>query len=789
MARAAKKSAAKKSGKSATGAAGKAAPEARGYVHATTDMAARPEIGVAPRLRSKAPPARYRYDSSLSPALDWDTAPARDAGAFLLSCVEEAAALPPPQRFPAPRVLKGADGEPLLTIAGLQDALAALKRMQRPFLDWAGKAERATFDVPTMPLFVHERLSTAAIVETFKAHEKKAAQSNFLDLFADPRRPLAEQVRSYEHQGRDPWVNRLILGDSLVVMNSLLKLDGLGGQVQMIFMDPPYGVKFGSNFQPFVRKRDVSESDDADLTREPEMVQAYRDTWELGVHSYLTYLRDRLSLARDLLGPTGSIFVQIGDDNLHRVRDILDEVFGTENFIVTIPFKKKGNQRGELLDPINDYLLWFARDKSQLRQKGIHQLFEPVPVDREALETFSMVEMTDGTALSVAELSKREGVDYSLTPEKIATDFPGARLFASQELTNEGFRKNQSHIFSWNGRDWDPGLQRGKCWKHTAITEDGSPSGMQRIADAQRLYAGKNQLRYRRYLSDFGYREMSNWWDSVGGAKDRMYVVQTNSEIIKRCLLMTTNPGDLVFDPTCGGGTTAFVAEQWGRRWITCDTSRVPLVLTRQRLLTANFHWYRLKDEPTGPGGGFVYARRQNRKGQETGGIVPHITSSTIANGDAPVEEVLVDRPEDDGNITRVTGPFVVEATLPTPQQVEAPSANVEDISPSTPIDEPGDHIARMIEVLRRAPTLALPGNRKITLRNIRRPGRTLSLSAEALVDQEPAPFRSPEPKGATLRRLPWSPSCSGRPTVPLRVKLCSTRPRKPTSKVIAISL
>ena len=246
--------------------AAEAGADARGYVHADKDMAARPEVGAAPRFRAKHAPATYRYDSSLSPSLEWDSNPAREVASFLLTCIEDAARLDPPQVFAERRVLRGADGKVLMDVAGLQDALAALKRMQAPFLNWAGKAARPGFEVPTLPLFVHERLSTEAIIKTLEGHRKQPDQSDQFSLFADPQRPMAEQVRAYAY--RDRWVNRMILGDSLVVMNSLLRFEGLGGQVQMIYIDPPYGVKFGSNFQPFVRKRDVSASDDADMTRE-----------------------------------------------------------------------------------------------------------------------------------------------------------------------------------------------------------------------------------------------------------------------------------------------------------------------------------------------------------------------------------------------------------------------------------------------------------------------------------------------------------------------------------------
>lgn len=285
------------------------------YQHPEFDMALRPEVGTQPQFRQRKPPATYRYDSSLSPSLEWDGKnPTREQGEWLLALLDEAARLPAPQEFDQPRIFRRDDGTIIATCRGLRDAIDQLKRLGRPFLNWAGKAERLSFEVPTLPLFVHERLSTMAIVETLKGHTKEARgpQLGMFDLFGDPQRSITDQVlKAYEY--RDKWVNRMILGDSLVVMNSLLHYEGLGGQVQMIYIDPPYGVRFGSNFQPFVRKREVSNNDDEDLTREPEVVKAYRDTWQLGFHSYPTYLRDRFLLSRDLLSPTGCIFVQISD--------------------------------------------------------------------------------------------------------------------------------------------------------------------------------------------------------------------------------------------------------------------------------------------------------------------------------------------------------------------------------------------------------------------------------------------------------------------------------------------
>ncbi|MDP2052959.1 MAG: DNA methyltransferase, partial [Acidobacteriota bacterium] len=299
----------------------------------------RPDVGTQSSFRKKKPPTTYRYDSSLSPALDWDGQNgARELGEWLLARIDEAAGLPAPHKFDAIREFKASDGRVLVSAASLSEAVAALKRIGKPFLTWTGKAERLSFDVPTLPLFVHERLSTKAIVDTLVGH-KRDKQIDLYSLFGDPQHSITDQIlKAYEH--KDRWVNRMILGDSLVVMNSLLQYEGMGGQVQMIYIDPPYGVKFGSNFQPFVRKRDVSHNDDEDLTREPEMVKAYRDTWELGLHSYLTYMRDRLLLARDLLTPSGSVFVQISDENLHHVRELLDEVFGVENFCGQITFQK-----------------------------------------------------------------------------------------------------------------------------------------------------------------------------------------------------------------------------------------------------------------------------------------------------------------------------------------------------------------------------------------------------------------------------------------------------------------
>jgi adenine-specific DNA-methyltransferase len=531
---------------------------AKSYKHPESESPMRPEVGTQSEFKKKLPPKKYRYDDSLSPVLEWDGQnAARERGEARIAKAEA-------ELSEARKKLNGKSEtkDAAAHIVAAQKAVTDLKAISKPFLNWSGKAERLSFDVPTLPLFIHERLSTKAILETLKGH-KRDKQTDMFDLFGDPQHSITDQVlRAYEH--KDKWVNRMILGDSLVVMNSLLHYENLGGQVQMIYIDPPYGVRFGSNFQPFVRKRDVNHNDDEDMTREPEMVQAYRDTWELGLHSYLTYLRDRALLARELLSPSGSIFIQINDENVHMVRTVLGEVFGSDNFIITILLKKKGGQKGETLDPINDYILWFARDKERARSR-IAKLYLPIPRE-ELAETFRYVELPDGRELTLTELGKETGFDYRQAIDQLGKDFPGAKLFASENLTSGGFRRTQSVKYTFRDIPYDPGIEKGNCWKHSAITDDGTPCGLDRLAKSNRLFVGEKQLRFKRYAADFGFTEVTNWWDEFGGAPNPIYAVQTNSEVVKRCILMTTEPGDLVLDPTCGSGTTAYCAEQWGRR-------------------------------------------------------------------------------------------------------------------------------------------------------------------------------------------------------------------------------
>jgi adenine-specific DNA-methyltransferase len=728
---------------------------------------ARPDVGTQSQFRQKKVPATYHYDSSISPALDWDSQnSSREKGEALIAALEaqisglKALLLPAPQAVAVAKGKKAtitpaiaASGHANPNIADIeakliaaQDSLSKLKALSEPFLNWSGKAERLSFDVPTLPLFVHERLSTKAILETLKGHRKEK-QLDMFDLFADAERPVHEQVlKAYQYQ--DDWVNRMILGDSLVVMNSLINYEGMRGKVQMIYFDPPYGVKFGSNFQPFVRKRDVSHNDDEDMTREPEMVQAYRDTWELGLHSYLTYLRDRLLLARELLTTSGSIFVQISDENLHHVREVMDEVFGAENFVALVTFQKTGSQAGTSLGKTLDFLVWYCRnaDAAKYRQLYIQRKSGDTTLDR-----YDQIELADGRErrLTSAEIRGEQPM-------------PTGRRFRSTSLFSDGASDKGSFPYRFNGRDF--ACASNSRWKT-------SKAGLDRLAEKGRILVEGTRLRYKRYADDFPVVPIDDRWESMQIGTSLLYVVQTSSSVVERCMLMTTDPGDLVLDPTCGSGTTAYVAEQWGRRWLTIDTSRVPLALARQRLLTATYPWYELKDDAAGPGGGFVYKRKQNNKGEEVGGIVPHITLGSIANNEPPAEEVLVDRPEEVRGVTRISGPFAFEATIPNVVELESGSQTQSGAGVSsqnalkTPVDtggsnnqtEPASFVDRLLEILRKSPVVRLGGNRTVTFKNLRRPAKTLSLSAEGLVvngEDKPVAFVFGPENGAVVEKL-----------------------------------
>jgi len=455
-----------------------------------------------------------------------------------------------------------------------------------PQLEWAGKAEHISFDVDVVPLHIHERISTRAILDAVRR-----PQPILPDLFGETPLSADKQIEFYKHEVG--WANRLILGDSLLVMNSLLVKEGMAGKVQMIYIDPPYGIKYASNFQPRIDRRDVKDKDE-DLTHEPEQIKAYRDTWTLGIHSYLTYLRDRLLLARELLTGSGSIFVQINDENLHLVRCLMDEVFGRENFVATIPFKKTATSTALLLSVTYDYLLWYTKNKETAVGKFRALLVSRPPdmIDR----AFTWVEQADGWATRITK-------DVE----------PVGRRFQTSSLMSQHPSLERSKPYEFEGKSWVPAMNRQWSTSH---------DGLERLQKAERLFGAGKTLTYKRYADDFPYVELSNvWGDTMEStfAVERLYAVQTAPKVIERCILMTTDPGDLVFDPTCGSGTTAYCAEKWGRRWITCDTSRVALAIARQRLMTAKFDYYELREPERGPAGGFNY---------ET---VPHITLESIA--------------------------------------------------------------------------------------------------------------------------------------------------------------
>jgi adenine-specific DNA-methyltransferase len=486
----------------------------------------------------------------------------------------------------------------------MQQALQELKRLQTPFLNWAGKAERTSFEVDTVSLHVHERIDPATILGAAQKRIKNRKGKSIptavqMELFNAPfeNLPLRDAIDFYKHD-RD-WANRLIAGDSLLVMNSLIQKESMAGQVQMLYFDPPYGIKYGSNFQPFVNKRNVTDRKDEDLTQEPEMIKAFRDTWELGIHSYLTYLRDRLFLAKELLHESGSIFVQISDENVHHVRELMDEVFGVENFCAQIIFRKTTTQSGGLLPATNDLLIWYSKEKSKVKFRDLFQ-------ERAGYGWVNYDYIRSGEN-QFRKLLKNEKED----PTKLLNR--GGLIYRRSPLTSPDTNKKSSSEWCYHGNKFTPGKGH---WKT-------STEGLQKLSMANRLEDYGTTLSFRRYTSDYPYFPISDTWvDTASGGygTKKTYVVQTNEKVIQRCLLMTTDPGDLVLDPTCGSGTTAFVAEKWGRRWITCDTSRVAVTLAKQRLMTASYDYYDLKYPQEGIKGGFV-----NK-------TVPHITLKSIAN-------------------------------------------------------------------------------------------------------------------------------------------------------------
>jgi len=543
----------------------------------------------------------------------------------------------------------------LVTPASDPDTGAKKKYEYDPHLDpqlqWAGKAEHTSFEVPTVSLHVHERIDPKTIIETVKKEKDDGGQ---ISMFSE-KKPLREAIDFYKH--KEGWTNRLIAGDSLLVMNSLLEKEGMAGKVQMVYFDPPYGIKYGSNFQPFVNKRDVKDGKDDDLTAEPEMLKAFRDTWELGVHSYLTYLRDRLLLAKAMLSMTGSIFVQISDENLHHVREIMDEVFGANNKIALIPFVKTSGKGGKLLDTVNDYLVWYGKSKDSIKY---HQLYDERS-EKSLNQGYTWIETIDGNRrrLTAAELRGELPI-------------PEGKRFITAPITSQSGGENSSFPIELEGTTYLP--RKGTFWKT-------NKNGIEALKKANRLIGVKNTLAYVRYAEDFPNVAITNFWTDTQEstfATNKVYVVQTYTKVIARCVLMTTDPGDLTLDITCGSGTTAIVAEELGRRWITCDTSRVALNLSKQRLLSAGYDYYSLAYPSEGVGSGFNYRS------------VPHITLRSIANSEQTSPEILVDQPLIEKGKTRITGPFTVEA-VPAPFAKSFDELEQEDSGSDTSIARSGE--------------------------------------------------------------------------------------------------
>ena len=549
-------------------------------------------------------------------------------------------------------------GEEQMAISGMPEQSEydifrhEFQRGRDPELYWLNKYKNDDEDNPDyMPqlrtdirsLYKHEDIRPEAIIDSlYELHEHKSESAKLqLDLFGDFEEEQEDELERlagyYKHS--DNWQNRLIQGDSLLVMNSLLNREGMKGQVQCIYFDPPYGIKYGGNWQMKINSRDVKEVD-SNVTGEPEMIKAYRDTWELGIHSYLSYLRDRLVMARELLSESGSCFVQIGDNNVHIVRNILDEVFGSENFVSQIVYQKTSGagSPNELVSLANvcDYILWVAKNKDTMKYR---KLF----VEKEFGDPhYNSIELGDGRRMPIGQWEKETGQKFSYENRP-----KGSRVYTQSALISDAGNENSRFPIEFDGKVFT--IKTGS-WKT-------NKTGIERLIAANRLYCTDNNLRYIRYFDDFTCMDMNNIWTDIRGiqsrkaAESKMYVVQTSTKPIQRCVLMTTDPGDLVLDPTCGSGTTAYVAEQWGRRWITMDTSRIALNIAKKRLTTAIFPYYKTYDESDNPNirRGFVYKK------------VPHITLKSIANNLPAPEEILYDQPEEDKKRIRVSGPFTVE--------------------------------------------------------------------------------------------------------------------------------
>ncbi len=647
---------------------------------------------------------------------------------------------------------------------------------------WRGKrrGDLNELEVKAPIIYQQEKIFPRMLIEEMK--RRTAIRKNA----AEPQMQLGEGVEGFDpnvqpgfYNHEEGWKNRLILGDSLQVMASLAENESLRGKVQMVYFDPPYGIKFNSNWQPTTKSTNVKDGNRDDITHEPEMVKAFRDTWHDGVHSYLGYLRDRLVVARDLLAESGSCFVQIGDENVHRVRAVMDEVFGEENYIATINFSTTSGFTSSLLDREGDMIIWCSKKRSAVKYRPLYRVRNVCLEDQH----YSTVECENGYC---RQISDAERVDNSLIPN-------GGRVYRAGDASSQGgddepFLFNGTLFKAPKGRHWTSGLE-----------------GLRRLSKANRVLASANNISVKRYADDTNLiRYTTNWSNtSSGNTQQKVYVVQTNTRVIQRCMLMTTDPGDLVLDPTCGSGTTAYVAEQWGRRWITIDTSRVALALARTRLMTAKFPYYLLADSDAGVkkemeitgkaivretygkiAQGFVYER------------VPHITLKSIANnaeidiiwkkyedaslnlrkqlaqhageykGATPEEwqvpfaappgwddaakaahaqfmelkrarqkeiddsiarvaetEYLYDKPYEDKKRVRVAGPFTVESVAPTRALIVNPDGSTTDpvskIAKDIDYGSGENYVARMIEILRRSGVKQAKKGDRITFNSV----------------------------------------------------------------------
>lgn len=504
-------------------------------------------------------------------------------------------------------------------------------RGRDPELYWLNKyaadeQDESSVRVDIRSLYQHEDVQPERLINNlYRIHEDRAQPSLFSgdELGHTVVEDELERVAEYYHHEMG-WKNRLIQGDSLLVMNSLLQREGMAGKVQCIYIDPPYGIKFGSNWQMKLNDRNVKDNDDS-LSGEPEMIKAFRDTWELGIHSYLSYLRDRLVTARELLSQSGSCFVQISDENVHLVRCLMDEVFGSENFVSLITFKKTLPLGSSGLAGISDYIIWYAKEKECIKYR---QLYEEKPIGQNT--GYTWVEFPSGERRKMTSEEKNN-------PKNLPK---GAKVFFTSTLSSSGYTSTCMFDFELDGRVFKCGR---KSWRTNKV-------GMERLISQKRIIAPGSLPCYVLYHDDFPMQELNNLWDDTHGATDIQYVCQTSIKPIQRCILMTTDPGDLVLDPTCGSGTTAYVAEQWGRRWITIDTSRIALNIAKKRLTTALYPYYELYDEEgKNIRQGFKYK------------TVPHITLKSLANDLPPAEEILYDQPKEDKKRIRVSGPFTVE--------------------------------------------------------------------------------------------------------------------------------